>query len=66
VVASTQVSGSVDGTTFEAFISQKLVPKLWQNACVVMDNAKFHREHVRFARSAKKGENNRNHLAKVR
>jgi len=42
VVASTQVSGSVDGTTFEAFISQKLVPKLWQNACVVMDNAKFH------------------------
>jgi transposase len=42
VVASTQVSGSVDGTTFEAFIAQKLVPNLWENACVVMDNAKFH------------------------
>jgi transposase len=42
LVASTQISGSVDGTTFEAFISQQLVPNLWENACVVMDNAKFH------------------------
>ena len=42
VVASTQVSGSIDGTTFEAFIAKKLVPNLWKNACVVMDNAKFH------------------------
>ena len=28
--------------TFEAFIANKLVPKLWKNACVVMDNASIH------------------------
>ncbi|MBD1836487.1 transposase [Cyanobacteria bacterium FACHB-472] len=28
--------------TFEAFIVQELIPKLWKDACVVMDNAKIH------------------------
>lgn len=42
VVTSSNIYGAVDGITFEAFIANKLVPKLWKNACVVMDNAKIH------------------------
>lgn len=42
VVASRNIYGSVNRVTFEAFIAKDLVPKLWENACVVMDNAKFH------------------------
>lgn len=34
--------GSIDGLTFEAFISQKLVPKLWKGACVILDNCSIH------------------------
>ncbi len=36
----TQISllGTTDGLTFEAFISQKLVSKLWKGASVVIDN----------------------------
>lgn len=41
----TQVSllGATDGLTFEAFISQKLVPKLWSGACIIMDNCSIHK-----------------------
>lgn len=41
----TQISllGATDGLTFEAFISQKLVPNLWKGACVVMDNYSIHK-----------------------
>jgi transposase len=41
----TQVSllGTTDGLTFEAFISQKLVPQLWPGACVLMDNCSIHK-----------------------
>jgi transposase len=42
VVASRNIYGAVNGITFEAFILRELVPKLWQGACVVMDNAKIH------------------------
>lgn len=42
VITSSNIYGAVDGVTFEAFIANKLVPKLWKNACVVMDNAKIH------------------------
>ena len=42
VGASRNIYGSVDGVTFEAFIVKELVPKLWKNACVVMDNAQIH------------------------
>lgn len=42
IVASSNIYGSVNGITFEAFIANKLVPQLWENACVVMDNAKIH------------------------
>jgi len=41
----TQVSlfGATDGLTFEAFIAQRLVPKLWAGACVLMDNCSIHK-----------------------
>lgn len=42
VLASFNVFGPTDGITFEAFIKQRLVPKLWKNACVVMDNCSIH------------------------
>lgn len=42
VVADYSLLGATDGLTFEAFISQKLVPKLWKGACVVMDNCSIH------------------------
>jgi len=44
VIASTAILGATDGLTFEAFISQRLIPKLWPGACVVMDNASIHQE----------------------
>ena len=42
VLASSNIYGSVDGVTFEAFIVKQLVPQLWKNACVVLDNARIH------------------------
>ncbi|WP_085961803.1 IS630 family transposase [Crocosphaera chwakensis] len=42
VLATKNIYGSVDGITFEAFILTELVPKLWKDACVVMDNARIH------------------------
>lgn len=41
----TQISllGSTDSLTFEAFIAQRLVPKLWSGACVLMDNCSIHK-----------------------
>lgn len=41
----TQISlmGATARLTFEAFISQKLVPKLWKGAYVVMDNCSIHK-----------------------
>lgn len=41
----TQVSliGATDGLTFEAFVTCRLVPKLWPGACVVMDNCSIHK-----------------------
>ena len=42
IVADYSLKGATDGLTFEAFISQKLLPKLWEGACVVMDNCSIH------------------------
>ena len=42
LIASVNIYGAVDGVTFEAFIVKELIPKLWKDACVVMDNAKIH------------------------
>lgn len=43
VITQISLIGATDGLTFEAFISQKLVPKLWKGACVVMDNCSIHK-----------------------
>lgn len=42
VITHLNLMGSTDGLTFEAFISQKLVPQLWPGACVIMDNCSIH------------------------
>jgi transposase len=43
VMAHCQLRGTTDGLAFEAFIAQKLVPKLWKGACVIMDNCSIHK-----------------------
>ncbi len=43
VIAQMPLLGAVDGLLFEAFIAQKLVPKLWKGACVVLDNCSIHK-----------------------
>jgi transposase len=55
VLASTNIYGAVDGVTFEAFIVKKLVPELWKNACVVLDNARIHRGEMVKEAIEKKG-----------
>lgn len=43
VITQISLLSATDGLTFEAFISQKLVPKLWKGAFVVMDNYSIHK-----------------------
>lgn len=43
VITKYSLLGATDGLTFEAFIAQKLVPQLWEGACVVMDNSSIHK-----------------------
>ncbi len=43
IIAQCSLMGGTDAVTFEAFISQKLVPKLWKGACVIMDNYSIHK-----------------------
>jgi hypothetical protein len=43
VMAHCQLRGTTDGLAFEAFIAQRLVPKLWKGACVIMDNCSIHK-----------------------
>lgn len=43
VIAQLPLLGAVDGLLFEAFIAQKLVPKLWKGACVILDNCSIHK-----------------------
>jgi transposase len=38
VISQYSILGATDGLTFEAYISQKLVPKLEQGDYVIMDN----------------------------
>lgn len=42
VLTHCNIMGSTNGLTFEAFVSQRLVPKLWEGACVLMDNCSIH------------------------
>ena len=42
--------GKSDRITFEAFITNKLVPQLWSGACVVLDHSTIHKgEEIRAA-----------------
>ena len=43
VIAQLPLLGAVDGLLFEAFVAQKLVPKLWKGACVILDNCPIHK-----------------------
>lgn len=43
IITQCSLMGGIDTVTFEGFISQKLVPKLWKGACVVMDNCSIHK-----------------------
>ena len=43
VITQISLLGATDGLTFEAFISQKLVPNLWEGAYVLMDNYSIHK-----------------------
>ena len=43
IITSTNLFGSVDGLTFEAFVIRKLIPKLWKGAVVVWDNYSIHK-----------------------
>lgn len=43
VIAQISLIAATDGLTFEAFISQKLLPKVLAGACVVMDNCSIHK-----------------------
>ena len=43
VITKYSLVGATDKLTFEAFISQKLVPHLWEGAYVVMDNCSIHK-----------------------
>lgn len=43
ILATSSILGGVDALTFEAFVSQKLVPQLWEGAWVIMDNCSIHK-----------------------
>ena len=43
LISQYSILGATDGLTFEAYISQKLVPKLWEGAYVIMDNCSIHK-----------------------
>lgn len=43
VVTSVNLIGGIDGITFEAFVVRKLVPQLWEGACVLLDNYSIHK-----------------------
>ena len=43
IIASTNLLGSIDGLTFEAFVLNKLIPQLWRGAVVVWDHYSIHK-----------------------
>jgi transposase len=44
VIAQVSLLGPADGLIFEAFVAQKLVPKLWPGAYVILDHCSIHQE----------------------
>ena len=43
LLAQWSTLGYMDALTFDAFIAQKLGPKLWKGAVVIMDNCSIHK-----------------------
>jgi len=43
VVTSINILGGINKITFEAFVINKLVPKLWKGAVIIMDNCTSHK-----------------------
>jgi len=43
VVALMTLNGSMDGDAFQVFVKECLVPQLWENAVIVMDNLPAHK-----------------------
>ena len=43
LLAQWSTLGYLDALTFDAFIAQKLRPKLWKGAVVIMDNCSIHK-----------------------
>lgn len=43
VISQYSILGATDGLRFEAYISQQLVPKLWDGAYVIRDNCSIHK-----------------------
>lgn len=43
ILATCSIVGGVDALAFEAYVSQKLVPQLWEGAWVIMDNCSIHK-----------------------
>jgi transposase len=43
IITNLNLSGSIDGLTFEAFVIRKLIPKLWKGAVVIWDNYSIHK-----------------------
>ena len=55
MVSAYSILGGFDGLTFEAFVVRKLVPNLWEGACVVMDNCPAHKGEMIRKAMEKKG-----------
>lgn len=43
VVGRANLLGYTDALTFEAFMTQRVIPQLWDGACVILDNCSIHR-----------------------
>ena len=43
VLGNVNLLGYTDALTFEAFMTQRVIPHLWEGACVILDNCSIHR-----------------------
>ena len=43
VLGRVNLLGATDALTFEAFMCQRVIPNLWEGACVILDNCSIHR-----------------------
>lgn len=42
VLGKVNLLGSTDALSLEAFLTQRVIPKLWKGACVILDNCSIH------------------------